>query len=220
MATDDIKLAWQELDRRMERQEALLLRQLRDERLTRARHSLWPLVFGQVVQILVGIVVIVLGVAAWQPHSDVPHVLIAGIVVHAYGVIVTMLAGIMLGRMFRIDYAAPVVVIQRQLASLRLFYIRCGMAVGLPWWVLWVPFAMVSFAVLLGVDLYARIPLAANLGILLGFVGLLGTWLFRRWAHHPARGGLGERLDDAAAGGSLRKARRIVDEMKSFERDE
>jgi len=220
MPTDDIKLAWQELDRRMERQEALILRQLRDEHLTKARHSLWPLALGQIVQILVGVVVIGLGVAAWQPHSDVPHVLIAGIVVHAYGVMMIMLAGMMLSRIFRIDHAAPVAVIQRQLASLRVFYIRCGMAVGLPWWVLWVPFAIVLVAVVLGVDLYARTPLALQLGILLGFVGLLGTWLFCRWAHHPARGGLGERMDDAAAGWSLRRARRIVDEMASFERDE
>lgn len=217
METNELKLAWQEMHSKLERTEALLSSQIASTHIKKARHALWPLFVGQVVQVLAGIVAILLGVAAWKPHADVPHVFAAGVTVHVYGVMLIIAAGVMLGKMRGIDYSAPVADIQRRLAELRLLYIRCGMVVGLPWWVLWLPFAMAVFAVVFGVDMYAGMPLAANLTILFGFVGLGATWLFRRWLQNPGRKVLREKLDDGAAGGSLRRARAALDEVTRFQ---
>lgn len=220
MENSDIKLAWEALNRRLERQETFISSQLQERQLKKARYALWPLFIGQLVQMSVGIGFILLGVATWQPHADVPHVLLAGLSMHAYGILIAVLAGVMLGKMKSIDYAAPVAEIQRRLANLRLFYIRSGRLAGLPWWLLWVPFAMSVVAVVFNVDMYARMPMALNASLAFGLAGLFGTWLFQRWTQHPARARLRSKLDEAETGGSLRKARAMVDELAEFSKEE
>ena len=218
MESNDMKLAWQELNRRMERQEALVARQARMASLGRVRSALWPLAVGQVVQMAFGVLAILLGTGAWREYDAVP-VFASGLIMHVYGILLIVLAGVMLDRVRKIDYAAPVTEIQLQLARLRVFYIRCGMAVGLPWWVLWVPFSIAASAVLFNVDMYARMPLALNASIGFGFAGLFATWLFRRWSLHPSRSALRSRLENSAAGSSLRKAEQRMDEIVRFEKE-
>lgn len=220
MENSEIKLAWEALNRRLERQEEFISNNLQEQHLKKARFALWPLFVGQLVQMLMGIGIILLGVATWRPHTDVPHVFAAGVTVHVYGILLMIMAGVMLGKMKNIDYAAPVAEIQRRLANLRLFYIRCGRIAGLSWWLLWVPFAMAVFAVVFGVDMYARMPVALNASLAFGVAGLIGTWLFHRWTRQPARAGLRAKLDAAEAGGSLRRAREAVDELAAFSRNE
>lgn len=219
MDSNEMKLAWQELNRRLDRQEAVISGQLQMTQLKRARFALWPLFAGQLLQILFGIAFILLGTATWRLDAGIPHILVSGVVMHVYGVVLIILAGVLLGRMQKIDYSAPVTSIQLQLAGLRVLYIRCGMGAGLPWWVLWVPFSIAMSAAIFGVDMYARMPLALNVAIAFGFVGLLGTWVFHRWSLHPSRAGLRARLDDNATGSALRKARACVDEIAAFEKE-
>ncbi len=143
---------------------------------------------------------------------------IAGVIVQLYGVVTIALAGGTLARISTIDYAAPVLEIQKQLAALRKFYINNGMITGLPWWVLWVP-ALMVLAGLGGGDLYARAPSVIWIGLGIGITGLLATWWFHRWAHHPSRSQLGKRLDDSAVGGSIRKTQSLIDEIARFEQE-
>ena len=218
MNLEQMQLAWKQLDSRLERQELMVRLELRDRRLNRARLGLRPLFWGQVVQIFFGVFVILLAVAHWTAFRYSPHQFAAGVIVHIYGVLTIILGGITLGRMSQIDYAAPVATIQKQLACLRCTYVRSGMVVGLSWWVLWVPFMMVVFG-LLGADFYANAPVWVYLNLGVGVGGLLATWIFHGWAHHPNRPRLAKWLDDSAAGGSLTKARKIVDEVVQFERE-
>ena len=218
MELDDLKSAWNTLDERLQRQHALQLHLLRQAGTAKMKSGLRPLFWGQIVQILFGLLFVLLAAKFWGTQPTLPHLIAAGVVVHAYGVATIVVAGITLGLMRGIDYTAPVLAIQKQLARLRVHYIRSGMIAGLPWWFMWVPLLMVLSG-LAGVDLYARAPSMVWIGLGIGATGLLATFWFHRWSRHPRRAALGERLDDAAAGGSLRRARAHLEELARFEQE-
>jgi hypothetical protein len=215
MELDDLKHAWQTLDRRVDAQAALNLHMLRDNKLDKMRGGLRPLVFGQAIQIVAGALVALWGGAFWTEHLDATHLLVAGVLVHAAGISMIGLGAAMQALIARIDYSAPVLSIQRQLAQLRKLYVYGGLAVGLPWWLLWMPFLMVLLKATFDVDLYANAPSVIWLGSAVGVAGLLATGLLLRWASRRAE--LAQRLEDSAAGGSLRKARSMLEEIARFE---
>lgn len=222
MELDELKQAWQTLDKRLQQQNALQFQLLRDKRIDKMKSSLRPLFVGQVVQILFGAWMVLIGVDVWASHRDVAHLLIAGIVMHVYGVATIVAGGIVCGGIAGIDHAAPVLELQRRLAKLRKRYILSGMCVGLPWWVMWVPFIMTLAMSATGIDIYAvartSSPVANWLDISLGVgvLGLLGTWAFHRWSRHPSRAALGRKLEDGAAGGSLRRAQAELDALTRY----
>ncbi|MFT3756900.1 MAG: serine/threonine protein kinase [Pseudoxanthomonas sp.] len=218
MEPDDIKTAWHDLGEQLERHQAIQFQLLRERKLDRMQRSLRPLFWGQVLQMLLGVGMIVLGVACWQRNLHLPGYLIAGIVVHAYGVACIALGGITLGLIGTLDPAAPVLKIQKQLTTLRRFYAFNGMAVGLPWWVMWLP-VVLAFAGLRDNPPQGSTPtwIWINLGV--GLTGLLATWWFHRWSRSPKRPRLAKRMDDTVTGSSLRRAQAQLDELKSFEDD-
>lgn len=218
MELDELKSAWQALDRTLEREHSLRLDELRERKLGKVHGSLRPLFRGQVAQILFGIAFIALAVLLWRTGPESAAVIAAGVVLHAYGVITVAAAGVVLGQIAGIDYAAPVLRIQKQLARLRVLYIRSGLLAGLPWWFLWVV-VLVVLAGLGGVDLLATQPawIASGLGV--GVAGLCATWWFHRWARRPQRGEFGRRMDEQLAGGSLRRATAQLDALLRFERE-
>jgi len=218
MELDDFKSAWKALDRRLERDSAIQLQLLRDRSLDRARTSLRPLYIGQIVQILWGLGFIVLAAMLWSTGPAAVSVIAAGVVVHAYGVISIIAAGLVLAGLSRIDYAAPVLEIQKRLARVRRAYIGSGIVAGLSWWLLWVPLLMVLLG-LVGVDLYVRTPATVWCGLGIGAFGLLATAWFHRWSRHPSRSRMARTMDDAFTGSSLRKAQAQLDELQRFERE-
>lgn len=223
MELDELKAAWQSLDRRLEQQNAISLLLLKNDRTKRMRSSLRPLFWGQLVQMLFGLLFVALAASLWiragSGPLDLPwHVLLAGVFVHAYGVAAIALAGCTMGLIRTIDYSSPVLGIQKQLLKLRRFYIINGMIVGLPWWFLWVPVLMVLVG-LAGGDLYAKAPSVVWIGMGIGSAGLLATWGFHRWSRNPRRPRLAKAMEDSVAGGSLRKAQAILGEISHFEAD-
>jgi len=222
MELDELKLAWQQLDRRLEAQAALSLHQFRESRFDRLRGRLRPLVVGQLLQISFGIALVVAGVSFWNVHRDVPHLFISGLAVHVYGVVTIIAAGITLAAVRDIDYAAPVVAIQAHLARLRRTYVMAGLVAGLPWWLLWMPVAAMLLLTATGVDLYAVVAERAqsviwiNLGV--GLAGLLAsTWLLH-WSRDPRESRLAAVVERSLAGRSLRRAQDALDEVARFER--
>lgn len=216
MELDDLKQAWQMLDKRLQLDNSLKLHDLRERKLDKARGSLRPLFWGQVAQILLfGIPVIALASLLWMSQPQHASVIVAGIVLHAYGVFTIIAAGVVLGQLGKIDYSAPVLEIQKQLARVRVLYIRSGMVAGLPWWFLWVVVLMVLTG-LGDVDLFAKAPSLVWLGLGIGAVGLLATWWFHRWSRRPERAEFGRKVDDSMAGGSLRRAQAQLDELARF----
>jgi hypothetical protein len=219
MELDDLKDVWKRMDRRLQQQHDIQMQQHREKKLERVQRSLRPLVWGQRLQILFGIVMIVLGVSAWRNEMGSIALIVAGITLHAYGVVTLIAGAILLGQLRRIDHAAPVLAIQKQLAHLRRLYVIGGMTVGLAWWLLWVPFVMAFFHWLVGVDIHNHMKPMIYGGLVFGVLGIMATGWFHRWARRPERAALGKAWDDSLTGASLRKAGAVVDELAQFERE-
>src|SRR3546814_19617017 len=84
-----------------------------------------------------GVSLVLLAASVWNENLHQTHLLVAGLVMHVYGIAVIIFGGVMLGRISRIDFSTPVLNLQKQLASVRRQYVIGGMCVGLPWWLLW-----------------------------------------------------------------------------------
>lgn len=218
MELDELTAVWRVLDRRLERENQLSWQLLRQQRLDKVRGSLQPLKFGQMLQIGFGLLFMLLATLLWGSAPDAPAVIAAGVVVHGYGLGCIILAAVVLAALSNLDYAAPVLTIQTQLAKVRRLYILSGMVAGLPWWFLWLPIIMV-LAGINGVDLYAHTPLTVWFGITLGVAGLLGTAWFHRWSRSAKRPELAQQMEDSITGNSLRSAQAQLAELARFEQD-
>ena len=219
MELDEMKSAWLALDRRLERQEALQLRTFRESRLDRLHATLRPLLVGQVVQIIVGVLLTFVFAPFWVEHRDTPHLLLIGLSLHAYALMFIVFAARDLYMIQRVDYAAPVLQIQHRLTELRAWRVRVAPVFGAVGCLIWVPFLLWLFEVAFGVDVYAVNPLVVYVFIAsgLGCFGLMVVLL--RWLRNPRRERLAKALEDSAAGRSIAKAQRFVDEVAAFARE-
>jgi len=219
MELDDFKSAWQALDQKLDRQAALSLQLLRESRGKKARHGLRPLAWGQAVQIALGTLLVLFSVGFWSQHRQVPHLLFIGLLFHVYGLALVGFGIRIQVLIHRLDFGAPVLHIQSQLAQLRRFYVVGGLWLGLPWWLLWMPFMVMVFMGLFGVDLMVNLPHLLDRWILwngvTGAAGFMLTLLFLKWA--KGRPALARKVENAAAGTSLNRARRMLEEIARFE---
>ena len=55
MELDDIKSAWQSIERRLAAQNAMTFMVLKEKRTAQAKSALWPHVVGQILQLLFGV---------------------------------------------------------------------------------------------------------------------------------------------------------------------
>ncbi|HTL98283.1 MAG TPA: hypothetical protein VL181_05705 [Holophagaceae bacterium] len=220
MELDDLKAEWQTLNAQLAKQADLNLRVFRQGQMEKARHGLRPLAWGQALQMAGGVLLSVLSALLWSRHLHTPHLLVAGLVMHAYGLALILFSARMQVLISRVDYGSPVLDIQKHLARLRRFYVVGGLWMGLPWWLLWMPLAMVILG-LLRVDIYAglsaRAPSAIYGGLAIGVVGLLASVAFIRWA--VKRPGFGPRLESSAAGRSLNRTQALLDDLAAFEQE-
>ena len=113
----------------------------------------------------------------------------------------------------RIDYAGPVLTIQKSLAQLRLWRTRVAPWLGLPFWLLWMPLVAIAFKQLFGVQMH---PGVYYVGIPIGVAGMLATVWFHFWAHRPQRRHIGEAIDAGSAGRSVARAQQCLDEIARF----
>jgi len=147
-------------------------------------------------------------------------VLVAGLALHIYGIAAACLLTARLVLVAHAYYTDPVLVLQHRLAVLRRFRIRASLALGLPWWVLWVPCTMIAASALWGLDLYAASPRWVWGSLAVGLVGLVGSvWIARRLGGRPISTPWLARMVDDLAGRSVIRAGREVDEVVAFRRD-
>ena len=214
MELDDFKAAWQTLDARLARQDALQLELLRGQKQVQARRHLRPLVFGMALQALLGLGLVLLGVGCWRQNLDVPGLLATGIALHAFGIMHIALAGIVSGLALNVDYAAPVLLIQKRLRLLLRLQVFNSNACGAPWWILWV-LVVIGFAGLSPVPV-APTPAWIWTSLAIGVLGMVATWW---WAARGTRGSHDPlaRMDDGADG--IRRSLRIFDDLERFERE-
>src|SRR5262245_46923743 len=220
MELDDLKLAWAQLERRVETTEALAFSDYKERKLDKSRRALRALGWGQALHCLLWIGLVEIVAPFWIEHRRVPTLLVAGLALHMYGVATICVVVTQLLLIARTYYTAPVVIFQRRLAELQRFRVISSLAIGLPWWILWVVATVVGAKRWLGVDLYAQSPGWIHVAIGIGVAGLaLSLWAARRFAERPAQSPMLRRMVDDLAGRSLRRAIRQLDEIARFERD-
>ena len=216
MELDDLKQAVADLDRGIAEVRDLSVATYKERRLDRTRASLRPVLWEHAAQVALGIVLSVVG-QLWWPESGAPALLVAGLVLQVYAVLMIVLGLRVVVSIRTLDLDAPVVEIQRALARLRRSYVMTGFVVGIPWWLLWIPLAMVVF----GVDLNGRFSwgwLITNL--IIGVVGVVGTlWYFRRLWIEPVDSDQRRTIEVSFSGESFRSAQRSLDEIARFERE-
>lgn len=216
MELNEMKLAWQAVNARMERRHALDLQLFRDRKLDKLQLGLRPLVWGQAIQMLVGALGLLLLAPMWMPHWRDPAMLASGVVVHLYCIGLIVVGGLVQSNIAGINYGAPVLDIQRRLLRLRRVYAVGGaLAVGLPWWFMTAPLLVV----LTRGAIMQRAPEVIWIQLAIGAAGLLATGWFHRWTHRPQRAEFARKVDDSAAGGSIRRAQATLDEIARFERE-
>lgn len=221
MELDEMKQAWQTLDRRLAAQQAIQWQGFRDGRLARLQHRLRPLAWWLMVQIPLGVALMLWGIASWSGHLDDARAMAPGAVMQVFGLLSVMIPARTLALLRGIDYAAPVLEIQRRLADLRAWRVRVeGPVSALLGSVIWIPALLMlaqADADRFGVNLWDRARpgvvgwLVSSALVSLALVGL-GYLLLRR---------LG-RLDWLAnhlAGASLRQAQAELDALRQFEEE-
>jgi hypothetical protein len=217
MELDDLKPIFGKLDAALARQRAVNLHVVKAHRENRLRASLRPLVWAHVAQVGVGLLIAISAGKFWVEHLADPHLLVAGALVHAYAVVMIALGSRMLALLYGLDFAAPVLAIQKQMAQVRRSYVRCGLVVGLPWWLLWLPFTMLVLR-MAGFDIYPYFsPAWLVTNVLVAIVGISATLWLCRSLWHPRF----ERADkiEAAAGNGLAKVQAFLDEIAQFEKE-
>lgn len=222
MELDEMKRAWARMDLRQDGMEALLRQDFRDRRMEKTRASMRRSLLSQGIEIAGWLIFVAWVASFWVDHRDTTHLLVIGLLLHAYGIAAIWSAAtrlFLLSRVYLFD--APVLVLQRRLAQLRRFHFYSTLALGLPWWCLWLPLTTVGMVWLWGVDIYTASSPGwywATLGV--GVIGMgLSLWLARRLAARPARSPILQRLIDDMSGRSLLRASRQLDELARFEQE-
>jgi len=220
MNPEEMKAAWEILDRRLAAQNRLSLQSLKDNRIDRAKSALWPLVIGLWAQVLFGVALVVPFTIFWIRHMETPHLAIAGMMVHAYGLMMIIDAGGQLAMIRGIDHGKPVVENQTALAKLRDRRVRLApWLYGVTGCVVWVPFLMVLFASL-GADIWVRAPMVMNWFVLCAVVSLALLFLFQWMVIRRPDSWLARSIADMNAGKSLSKARKFLVEIEQFQKEE
>jgi serine/threonine-protein kinase len=215
---DDLKSAWQTLSRNLERQNALALHQFRETKLTRFRAAFRWLVTGQVIQIICGALLSIIGGSFWVDHLGTPHLMIYGLSFHAYGLMMILFAARDLFLLQRLDYTAPVLTLQKQLADLRRWHVQAGLWFGVAGCFIWIPLMLMIFYGL-GSDVWTRSPAVVGWFVLSGLVclGIMGGIIF--WSRRPGKERFARALVNSSAGRAVRRSQALLDEIARFEQE-
>lgn len=194
---ESTSLEQQELAGRLLLTRAQLMQSIQD--------SLRPLMRWQVVQILIGVLLIALGAWCWAPNTHVPHRLISGVVVHLYGILVVASAVAVIVRIKKIDLFKPVNEIRERLDGVQAVYLLIGPIMGFPWWLMWIP-----VAVAMGFDAVAIYPNSLIPSLVIGVIGLVvSAWLYVRAFRSSAT------WKRKCSGQSLAAAYRVLNEIEA-----
>jgi len=213
MELDDLKRQWQELDRKLDRSLSLNLRLLTETRTRKTKRNLLPLLFMQPLQFAIGFVLTTYFARFWFANLDTPSLFISGMVVHAMCVALMIDAVMRLLIIVRINYAAPVVTIQRYLALLHSFK-----------WAWMITFLaapamlVVGVKIVSGIDLWAVARAPVIYTAIAGAIGAALSWAFDRWARHGNRR-VGAIMDRVYVGHSIARAQASLDEIEEFARE-
>ena len=213
---DDLKATWQTLNRNLERQHAFAVHQFTNDKIAHFRAGFRPLVSGQILQIICGGLLALLGGSFWVDHLGVAHLVIAGLFLHLYGIMFIIFGARDLYLIRRLDYAAPVLVLQKQLAALRAWHLRAAVWNGFAGSVVWLP-VMIIILYLLGARLWIERPSTLLWLVLSALVCLALNWGLMHLARSPGKCGLA--LRSSFIGHTVNRAQETLDEIARFEQE-
>jgi len=218
MELDDLKASWQSLDRRVSELAAINRRLVTEVQTRKARWRLLPALVGALVNIAGGGWLAAVCARFWIAHLDTASSVVAGMALQAASVGFVIAGVVQLLLIMRINFARPVVIIQRYLALLQAWELRAFHWSWLGAWLL-VPALLVAAAMgLAGVDVWTRSPGAVLGAAVIGSGGALLSLGFHRWTHRPG-GKLGLWLDRLLTSGSIEHSRAAIDEIDRFAGD-
>lgn len=215
---DDLKSTWQTLNRNLERQHALALHQFREKKLHRFQRGFRPLVIGQIIQIICGGLLAAVAGSFWVDHLGVVHLMIYGLSVHLYAIMMIVFAARDLYLVKRFDFAAPVLVLQKQIADLRAWHQRAGVWFGVAGCFIWIPLLLMIFDGL-GADVWRRNPEIVGWFFVSGLICLGIFYAIIAFSRRPGRENFAKSLEDSSAGRSVKRAQSLLEEIAQFERE-
>ncbi|MEL6109892.1 MAG: serine/threonine-protein kinase [Planctomycetota bacterium] len=179
----------------------------RRELMSRVANSMKPLFRGQLLQIVFGLLIIVIGAQCWAQNIQVPHRLVCGIITHVYGILMIAQAANVCTRISRLDYTQSIDEIRDKLESVRSGYLRAGVLVGFVWWLMWIP-----LAVAIGFDA-VMYPGCLYVSLVIGVIGMLGSVLlyYRALTSDQATA---DKWTRQFSGSSLNSASLLLDEIE------
>ncbi|HEV7609076.1 MAG TPA: hypothetical protein VGO61_17165 [Steroidobacteraceae bacterium] len=218
MELDELKRQWQELDRKLERSLSLNLRLLTESRARRTKRWLLPILLMQPLQFAIGLALTAYFARFWFAHLGTPSLFVSGMVVHAMCVALMIDAVMRVLIIVRINYAAPVVTIQRYLALLRRREIHSFKWTWMLTFLAAPAMLVVGAKVVAGVDLWAVAPAAVIDTAIGGAIGAGLSYAFDRWAQR-GRGRVSALMDRIYVGYSIARAQAALDEIDEFVRE-
>ena len=218
MELDELKASWRSLDRRLDRLEEMNLALLSAAKKRKARWRLLPVLIGALINIVFGGWLVSVFARFWVAHLDTPSAVITGVALHLFCVGGVIMGVMQLLIVLRINFASPVLVIQRYLALLQAWESRSFYWVWLGAWLLWPALLVVGAMALARVDLWAVAPGVVLVNLAAGVVVSLLSVLLHRSARRRA-GRLGAWLDRFLTSYCVAGARAALDELDRFARD-
>ena len=194
---------------------------LKELKLDRTRSALRRLSALLAFELISGVLATLLLGSFLADHHDTARFAIPAVVLDVAAVFTIVASARQLARIGRLDYAAPVVAIQHELAALRASRLRVNRGLLLLSPLLWTPLAIVAAKGLLGLDLYRAFGpgwIAANLAFGLAVIPL-AIFVARRYATRIENFALLRHLADDIAGRSLTAATRQLEEIRRFEEE-
>lgn len=217
MDLDELKKAWHTLDLRLQKQNEIQSELFHENRIQRIRTAMLPLAlshFGIIVLCMLGVFIM----SRDPPSNTTPAtVWYCAIFSSLYFLGVVALSFVALLRYGQIDYSAPVMHIQEQIARLDKAHAQCSMFAGAMWFLIWLPFGVAIFYNFTGVNVATHLSAAhwiANAAV--GAIGVGAVWASYRWAQRNPGLRLAGTILGSISGATLRKAQAEVDELKRF----
>ena len=224
LTLDDLKTEWMARDRQLETQMRMNTLLLRETLLEKQRANFGSATTGNAFQILFTIPF--LAFFGWfiARHIDEPAFLLSAILLQAWTVVMLALNIHQRSQLRGLDYGRPVLELQSQIEQIkiaRLHTFKWAFLTGQLLW--WIPFVLVLFKGLLGVNLYtvsAFMPtfIAWNIAFGVAFIP------FALWASKHLAGRLGgspwfQKFTDGIAGSDVMVAKAFLGKLERFGRE-
>ncbi len=222
MEIEELQRLWAEQDEKLDAGIRLNTRLVRESVMGKAEAATRPLSRLLWFELLFAVPAVLLIGSFLAEHVGEARFFFPALGLHL-GVIALLVSGIRQLVVLRaIDYGAPILSIQKRLASLRVLRIRTVKWTFVLAPLAWTPLLIVALKGLFGVDAYTMFGarwLIAN--VLFGLVVIvLAVWLSRRYADRMGGSPIVQRLMRALAGQSLTTAESFLGSLSQFEEDE